>query len=74
MYYFVNKEKNYQICTCPVWFNLTLLVCADVHNEIEKCQLSKSLKYVSTLLPMKNNVRCEYVPWKNAWFCFLRIV
>ena len=28
--------------------------------------MQKSLKYFSILRPMKNNVRFEYVPWKNV--------
>ena len=34
----------------------------------------KSLKYFSILRPMKNNVRFEYVPWKNVCFCFIPMV
>ena len=54
MYYFVIKEKYCQTCTCPVWFYFTWLVCAYFCNEIEKCCLWKSLKYLSILRPMKN--------------------
>ena len=28
----------------------------------------------SILSPMKHDVRFEYVPWKNFWFCFISIV
>ena len=39
VYYFANKEKYCQNYTCPKWFCFTLLVCAHVCDEIEKCQL-----------------------------------
>ena len=74
MYYLVNKEKYGQICTCPMWFYVTLLDCVHFYNEIEKFQFSKSLKNFSIPQPMKNNVRCEYVRRKNVWFCFNSIV
>ena len=32
-----------------------------------------SLKYFSILQPMKDDVKFEYVPWKNVLFCFLCI-
>ena len=59
---------------CSVWFYFTLLVCDHFCNEIGRCQLQKSLKYFSILLPMKSNVRFEYVRWKTVWFCFISIV
>ena len=43
MYYFVNKEKYCQICTCPAWFNFSLLVSDVFCNEIE----SESFNYKS---------------------------
>ena len=46
MYYFINKVKYCQICICPVWLYFTLLVCAHFCNEIERCQMQKSLKYL----------------------------
>ena len=27
------------------------------------------MRYLRILQPMKNNVRSEYAPWKNIWFC-----
>ena len=59
---------------CSVWFYFTLLVCDHFCNEIGRWQLQKSLKYFSILLPMKSNVRFEYVRWKTVWFCFISIV
>ena len=53
MHNFLNKEKYCQICTCPLWFYFTLLDCVHFWNEIENCQLLKSLKYFSILWPMK---------------------
>ena len=70
MHYFVNKEKYCQICTRPILLYFTLLVCGHFCNEIKRCQLWRSLKYFSILRPMKNDVRFEYVPWKNVWFYF----
>ena len=32
------------------------------------------MKYFSILRPKKNDVRFEYSPWKNVWFCFISIV
>ena len=29
------------------------------------------MKYFSILEPIKNDVRFEYFPWKNTWFCFM---
>ena len=43
-------------------------------NDIHKCQLYKSLKYFSTLWPMKSDVRFEHISCKNVWFCFISIV
>ena len=55
--------------------NFTLIfVCSYFCNEIEKCQLWKSLKYFNILWSIKHDVRFEYVPWKNVWFCFISIV
>ena len=36
---FVNKGKYCQICTCSVWFNLILFVCAHCYNEIKRGKL-----------------------------------
>ena len=55
--------------------NFTLIfVCSYFCNEIEKCQLWKSLKYFNILWSIKHDVRFEYVPWKNVWFCFISTV
>ena len=68
-------KKDYsQICTCLEWFYFTLLVCTHFCNKIKKCQFQTSLKYFSILRPMKNNVRFEYVPRKNAWFFFIFVL
>ena len=48
-----------------------LLDCAYFCNEIERCQWEESLKQFRILWPMKNNIRFEYGPWKNVWFCFI---
>ena len=64
MYYFVNKERQCQICTYFVWFYFILLVCAHFRNQIEKI----------FLWPMKNDIRFEYVPLKNVLFCFISII
>ena len=67
--------KNYcQICTCLVSSYFTLLDCANFFNAIQRDQLKKSLKYFSILWPIKNYVRFEYVPQKNACFSFISIV
>ena len=55
-------------------FYVTLLDCAYFCNEIKKCQLLKSLKYFNILRPLKNNIRLEYILWKNVWFYLLSIV
>ena len=31
------------------------------------------MRYFSILRPMQNNVRFEYIPWKNIWLCFISI-
>ena len=36
VYYAVNKEKYRQICTFPVWFCFTIIVCTHICNEVEK--------------------------------------
>ena len=53
---------------------ILIFVCACFCNEIERCQLWKSLKYISILWSMKLDVRFENVSWKNVWFCFIFIV
>ena len=68
MYYLGNKETYCQIFTCPVWFYFTLIVCAHFCNEIERCQVKKSLKCFSILRPVKNHVRFEYEQWKISDF------
>ena len=57
MHYFVNYFLSF--------------FCAHFCNEIERCQLWKSLKYFSILGPIKSHNRFEYVQWKSAWFCFI---
>ena len=47
---------------------ILIFVCAHFCNEIERCQLWKSLQYCSILRPMKNDIRFEYDPWK---YCFI---
>ena len=32
------------------------------------------MKYFTLLRPTTNNVRLEYILWKNVWFCFISIV
>ena len=67
--------KNYcQICTCLVSSYFTLLDCANFFNAIQRDQLKKSLKYFSILWPIRNYVRFEYAPQKNACFSFISIV
>ena len=68
MYYFVNKKKYCQICTCSARFYFTLFVCTQFCNKIEWCRLKKSLKYFSILWVMKNDVRFENTPWKISDF------
>ena len=71
----LGKQKKYcQICTCPMWFYFIVLICTHFCNKTEKCKSQKSLKYFSILLPMKNDVKFEYVPWKYVWFCFIYMV
>ena len=53
---------------------ILIFVCPYFCNEIERCQLWKSLKYFSILWPMKHDVRFEYFPWKIVWFCSISIV
>ena len=72
VYYFVNTEKYYQICTCSIWLYFTLLACAHFCNEIQRCHSWKLMKYFTILRQMKN-IRFEYVPWKNLSFCFIAI-
>ena len=68
--HFVNKEKCYQICTCPIWFYFILLFCDHFFNEIEKCQLPRSLKMLYYLATNEKKVRFE----DFVWFCFISIV
>ena len=39
-----------------------------------KMLIIKVIEILSILRPMKNDVRFEYVPWKNVWFCFISMV
>ena len=41
MYYFVNKEKYCQVCSCPVWLYFTLLDCAHFRDEIESANYKR---------------------------------
>ena len=71
MYYLVNKENHSQIRICPILFHFTWLC-----SLIQRDWIVPIIKviYFSILRPMKNNVRFEYFPQKNVWFCFSSIV
>ena len=67
------SKRYFQICSCPMWFKFTLLDCVLFYNEIEKCQVKKSLKKFSILWPMKSNFIFDYVQRKNVWHCLTSI-
>ena len=67
------SKRYFQICPCPMWFKFTLLDCVLFYNEIEKCQVKKSLKKFSILWPMKSNFIFDYVQRKNVWHCLTSI-
>ena len=41
--------------------------------NLKDASYKSHLNYFSILRPIKNDVRFEYVPWKDVLFCFISI-
>ena len=75
MYYFVNNnnKNTVRFAHVPCDFISLYLIVFTFPVRLKNANY-KSLKCFSILRPMKNNVRFEYVPWKNVCFCFIPMV
>ena len=58
--------------SCLILFRFTCLFSLLQWNS--KVPITRVIEYFSILRPMKNDVRFEYVQWKNAWFCSVQLL
>ena len=65
------SDLNMSLGKMPDLFHID---CIHFSHITEKFWFWKSMKYFNIFWQKRYDVRFEYVPWKNVWFCFTSIL